>query len=80
MGRESLLNEVLDSMVYEVTTKAIEEREIDAAGVPKIEDLDLDPVSFTAIVAIRPEVELGDYKAIRVPHEMDGGDRRGRCR
>ena len=71
MGRESLLNEVLDSMVYEVTTKAIEEREIDAAGVPKIEDLDLDPVSFTAIVAIRPEVELGDYKAIRVPHEMD---------
>ncbi len=71
MGRESLLNEVLDSMVYEVTTKAIEEREIDAAGAPKIEDLDLDPVSFTAIVAIRPEIELGDYKAIRVPHEMD---------
>ncbi len=71
MGRESLLNEVLDSMVYEVTSKAIEEQDIDAAGVPKIEDLDLDPVSFTAIVALRPEIELGDYKAIRIPHEMD---------
>ena len=71
MGRESLLNEVLDSMVYEVTTKAIEEQDIDAAGIPKIEDLDLDPVSFTAIVALRPEVQLGDYKAIRVPYEAD---------
>ena len=71
MGRESLLNEVLDSMVYEVTGKAIEEQELDAAGMPKIEDLDLDPVSFTAIVALRPEVELGDYKAIRVPYEVD---------
>ena len=71
MGRESLLNEVLDSMIYEVTGKAIEERELDAAGVPKIEDLDLDPVSFTAIIALKPEVELGDYKAIRVPYEAD---------
>ena len=71
MGREALLNEVLDNMVYEVTSKAIEEREIDATGVPKIEDLDLDPVSFTATIALRPEVQLGDYKAIRVPYEAD---------
>ena len=71
MGRESLLNEVLDNMVYEVTSKAIEEQDIDAAGVPKIEDLDLDPVSFTAIVALKPEVELGDYKSIRVPFGTD---------
>ena len=71
MGREGLLNEVLDNMVFEVTSKAIEEQEIDAAGMPKIEDLDLDPVSFTAIVALRPEVELGDYKAIRVPYEAE---------
>ena len=71
MGRESLLNEVLDSMVYEVTGKAIAEKELDAAGIPKIEDLDMDPVSFTAIVALRPEVELGDYKAIRVPYGFD---------
>ncbi len=71
MGRESLLNEVLDSMVYEVTTKAIEEQDIEAAGIPKIEDLDLDPVSFTAIVALKPEIELGDYRATRIPDEHD---------
>ncbi len=71
MGRESLLNEVLDSMVYEVTGKAIAEKELDAAGIPKIEDLDMDPVSFTATVALRPEVELGDYKAIRLPYPLD---------
>ena len=71
MGRESLLNEVLDNMVFEVTSKAIEEQAIDSAGVPKIEDLELDPVSFTATIALRPEVELGDYKAIRVPYEPE---------
>ena len=71
MGRESLLNEVLDSMVYEVTGKAIAEKELDTAGIPKIEDLDMDPVSFTATVALKPEVELGDYKSIRVPYRFD---------
>ncbi len=71
MGRESLLNEVLDNMVYEVTSKAIEEQDIDAAGIPKIEDLDLDPVSFTAIIALRPEIELSDYQSLRIPYETD---------
>ncbi len=71
IGRESLLNEVLDNMVFEVTGKAIEERDIDAAGIPKIEDLELDPVSFTAIVALRPDVQLGDYKSTRIPYEPD---------
>ena len=69
VGRQSLLNEVLDSMVFEVTNRAVTEREIEAAGLPKIEIVDMDPVSLKATVPLKPEVELGDYRSMRVPDE-----------
>ena len=69
VGRESLLNEVLDSMVFESVGKAIEEQDLDSVGLPKIDDLDLDPVQFTAVVPLRPEIDLGAYEEIRVEYE-----------
>ena len=69
VGRESLLNEVLDSMVFETVGKAIEEQDLDSVGIPKIDDLDLDPVQFTAVVPLRPEIDLGAYEEIRVDYE-----------
>ena len=44
LGRESLLNEVLDTMLPELTSRAIEEQELDAAGLPQMEMVDLEPV------------------------------------
>ena len=41
LGREVLLNEVLDTMLPEVTGRAIDEQSIDAVGLPQIELLDL---------------------------------------
>ena len=41
LGRESLINEVIDSMLPEVTTKAITERDLDAGGLPSIELLEM---------------------------------------
>ena len=72
VGRESLLHEVLDNMVFEVIGKVIEERELDSVGIPKVDDLDLDPVQFTAIVPLRPDIDLGDYESIRVEYEEPG--------
>ncbi len=69
VGRESLLNEVLDSMVFEMTDRAITERELQAAALPKIEIVGIDPVSLKATVPLKPEVELGDYRSMRVPVE-----------
>ena len=70
MGRESLLTEVLDNMVYEVADRAVKEQELDAVGVPRIDDLELDPVQFTATVALKPEVQLGDYHSTRIEFEQ----------
>lgn len=71
IGRESLLNEVLDTMVFEVADRAIEEQQLEASGLPKIEDLELDPFTFKAVVPLRPEVDLGDYLKLRVPYEPE---------
>lgn len=70
VGKEALLNEVLDTMLPEVTGRAIDEQELQPGGMPDMEVLDLDPVTFKATVPLRPEVELGDYRDIRVEVEQ----------
>ena len=68
-GRESLLNEVLDSMLPELTGKAITEKDLDAVGLPSIDLEGLEPFQFSAIVPLRPDVDLGEYKSIRLNRE-----------
>ncbi|MEX2237407.1 MAG: trigger factor [Dehalococcoidia bacterium] len=68
-GREALLHEALDRLVPEVYDEVIEEQDIAAIDLPQLSITNLDPVSFTATIPIRPEVKLGDYKSIRVPRE-----------
>ena len=70
LGRESLLSEVLDTMLPEVTRQAIAGQEIDAVGMPQIELLELDPFTLKATVPLTPEVDPGPYRDIRVPVEM----------
>ena len=49
-GRESLINDVLDTMLPELTSKAINDQELDAVGLPSIELEELDPLQFSATV------------------------------
>ncbi|MCH7786051.1 MAG: trigger factor, partial [Chloroflexi bacterium] len=66
LGRESLLNEVLDSMLPEVTSQAIDRQELEAAGLPRIELLNLTPLTLKATVPLKPEIDLGAYREIRI--------------
>ena len=66
LGRESLLTEVLDTMLPELTARAIEERELEAVGLPRMEMIGLDPFSFKVTVPLTPEIDLGAYRDIRV--------------
>ena len=65
-GRDYLLNEALDSMVNEATTKAVEDEKLELGGIPQITIEGLDPPSFTATVPLTPTVDLGDYRPVRV--------------
>lgn len=69
VGRESLLNEVLDKMLPEVTSNAISAQSLDAAGMPDVELLNFTPFTIKAIVPLTPHVELGPYRDIRIPQE-----------
>ena len=68
-GVESLYDEALNHVIGETYFDAIEEHALDVVAQPKI-DLDISTVekgkgfTYSAVVAIRPEVTLGDYKGL----------------
>lgn len=68
-GREYLINDVIEYMVSDVTSKAIEENDLDAGGLPRIDLKGLDPVQIEATVPLSPKVELNDYSGLRVERE-----------
>ncbi len=68
-GREYLINEVIEYMVSDVTSKAIQESELDAGGLPRIDLKGLDPVQFSATVPLPPSVELKDYAGLLVERQ-----------
>ena len=65
-GKESLINEALDSMLPDMTSKAISEQELDIVGMPSINLEGMEPISFSATVPLKPSIDLGDYTSIRV--------------
>ena len=69
LGRESLLNEVLDSMLPEVASRAVVEQKLNAADLPNMELLNLAPFTLKATVPLTPEVDLGPYGDIRIAEE-----------
>lgn len=69
VGREGLIREALDRLVPDAYNEAIETEDVDAIGQPELAIDQFEPVKFTAIVPVRPSVELNDYRAIRVERE-----------
>jgi trigger factor len=65
-GRETLLHEALDRLVPTVVSEAIEQEKLDIVDRPDLEIASLDPVVVKATVPVRPTVELGDYRSIRI--------------
>lgn len=66
VGKEALLQEAMEQMLPEMYKKAIDEQGIEAIGEPEINISSNEPIVFQATVSLRPTVELGDYKSIRI--------------
>ena len=64
--REGLIREVIDYLVQDVITKAIDKQSLDAIGLPDVTVNKLDPITIDAMVPLKPEVDLGNYKSLRV--------------
>jgi len=66
IGREALMEEAIKDAVPRAYEKAIAEQNIEPVAQPEIEITQTEPVIFKAVVPLPPNVELGDYKSIRL--------------
>ena len=65
-GREYLLNEAIDTIVQDVTSKAVEQEKLELGGIPSVSIEQYDPPSLVATVPLVPSVDLGDLESVRV--------------
>ena len=69
VGREALVRENLDFILQESLDKAIEDESLETFGEPDVELLEIDPLSFKAVMALEPVIELGDFRSLRLEPE-----------
>ncbi len=72
-GQAALMEEAINIIVPESVDKAIRENNIDAIVndhiAPQVEVTSREPLKWVVTVPLRPSVDIGDYKSIRVPLE-----------
>jgi len=73
VGWEALRTAAAEDLIPELYARALEQESIDAVGDPSVTLGTVErgqPVKFTAEVAVRPVVDLGDYRSLRIdtPH------------
>ncbi|MBD5464469.1 MAG: trigger factor [Lachnospiraceae bacterium] len=71
-GKGIFLEEAANSVIPTAYEKALEECEEEIVSSPEIEVVELvpeKPFIFTALVALKPEIELGKYKGVKVEKE-----------
>jgi len=71
-GSEAITNHAMEDVVPAVYAKAIREHDIDPVDRPKMELLPGEgdePTRVKAVVDVRPEIELGQYKGLIVNRE-----------
>jgi trigger factor len=69
IGKEALLEEALDDLVPETYNKAIEEQGLEPIAQPQIEVVERQPVKYKALVSLKPIIDLGDYRYVRLDPE-----------
>ena len=69
-GEKVITEEAVDLLLDEIYPKALEETKIEpaaAGSLEKVEDLEKRP-KFTFTIPLSPDVDLGDYRSIRLPY------------
>ena len=68
---DEVRREVAEHLIPDVYRQAVTEAQLKPVDEPNLEDVKLEegaPLSFTAVVEVRPEITLGDYKDVDVQH------------
>lgn len=65
-GKEAVLGEILDDLGEEVYKEALAIEKPAIYGQAALADVKFDPIVFKLVVPLRPTVDLGDYRSIRL--------------
>jgi trigger factor len=68
---DDVRREVAESLIPDVYRRALDEARIDPVDEPDLRDLRLEegvPLSFVAVVEVKPAIALGDYRGLEVRH------------
>ena len=69
VGEKSIALETNDIAIKLAYAEAVKKEELKVVSHPKIEITSTEPLKFTAKVAVLPEVEIGDWKKIKLKKE-----------
>ena len=69
VGKEGLIRDSLDLIVQESLDKALKEESLESFGEPNVEELEIEPLSFKAVVPLEPIADLGDFRSLRLEPE-----------
>ena len=65
-GKEALFEQVVEDMGDEVYKQALEESGLEPIAPGELKDVTFDPLVFHLVLPMPPEVDLADYRSIRV--------------
>jgi trigger factor len=72
VGEQAVIERGIEFLIDDQYPKIIEEAEIDPHGPGQLEDVvSFDPLVLEFLVPLAAEVELGDYRSIRIPYELE---------
>lgn len=69
IGKGALLEEALEQLIPQLYKEAIGSQKIEPIDQPQMQIIQTEPVVFKAVVPVKPTVELGDYRNIRLQPE-----------
>jgi trigger factor len=69
IGKGSLLEEALEQLIPQLYKEAIDLQKIEPIDQPQVEIIQTEPVVFKAVVPVKPTVELGDYRNLKLQPE-----------
>jgi trigger factor len=75
-GEEAIVEQAIEMLVDDIYPKVLDEANVEPAAAGSLEDANIlaETPKFTFLVPLAPEVELGDYHAVRLPYEWTAPD------
>ncbi len=72
-GRDAVIEEASNDLINKAFKKALEQENIEPVGQPELVSLqnDEDGFRFRVTVPVSPTIELGDYRDIRIPLDIE---------